>query len=200
MDTQGALCRYGKAPTKRPTKAPTKRPTKAPTKRPTKAPTKRPNKAPTKRPTKAPTKHPNKAPTKYPIKTPVQYPTKYPIKAPVQYPTKYPIKVVKDPTNTPVKNCNYICPLNSYPKDDDCPKDFDDCKCKDGYDESEYKDECIKEVDTYPSKSPGKNCGYFCPINSYPKDDDDCPKDFDDCKCKDGYDESEYKDECIKDN
>jgi hypothetical protein len=28
-----------------------------------------------------------------------------------------------------------------------CPKDFDDCECIDGYDDSDYRDECIRDDD-----------------------------------------------------
>ena len=185
--------KYGKcipvpSPTKRPTRAPylkyTKAPIKAPTKKPTKAPTKKPTKAPTKKPTKAPTKKPTKAPTKKPTKAPIKYPTIYPTYAP----NKYPI-------------CDFVCPVNSRPKEGvNCPKYFDDCKCDDGYDDSYENGKCIKEDNFYPTKVPVQACMYVCPINSRPKAGVKCPKNFDDCMCKDGYDDSYGKDECIKED
>jgi hypothetical protein len=105
------------------------------------------------------------------------------------------------PTIAPVRFCPYHCPLNSFPKDIyRCPKDFDDCKCKDGYEESNYKDECIKEDNGNPTRSPLRSCAHTCPLNSYSKHVSRCPRDFNDCECKDGYDESDYKDECVKDD
>ena len=141
---------------------------------------------PTKRPTRAPIKvlttsvpiiqPPILKPTKAPTKKPTKAPTLKPAKAPTKKPTKAPtLKPTKAPSQKPTMALT-LKPTKAPTK-------------------KPTKAPTLKPTKA-PIKQPVTNCNYICPLNSYTKKSNRCPKGFGDCKCNYGYDDSRGKDGC----
>ena len=82
--------------------------------------------------TPAPVVPPTRPPVNPPVRAPVRAPRIAPVRAPVRPPT-------------PVRNCNYSCPVNSYRiPNRKCYSGFSDCECNSGYYKSSNGDStCI---------------------------------------------------------